>query len=168
MNYQVHFTERVSQYLQQLDNELNEDIPRLGELIPDITLGQADTYVSRVADLLNNYNEMFHPATKRSNSGGTRTNWYARKKELEGYDSKIEATLPTIFEKEGYVTAPLVQQYTGIEEAEAVKRLKSLSRKYKWKVKQDPQKPEVVRYSPAKLPKNQASTPADDQERRVI
>ncbi len=154
MNYQQHFSESVSKYLDQLKRELDEDLPRIGELIPDVTLGQADTYVSRVGELLNTYNEMFHPAIKRSNSGGERTNWYARKKVLEGYDAKIEAALPTIFEKEGYVTAPLIQQYVSIEEAEAVKRLKSLSRKYKWKTKQDPQKPDVVRYSPARTTKN--------------
>ncbi len=146
MNYQQHFTERISQYLDQLKRELDEDLPRIGELVPEVTLGQADTYVSRVGELLNTYNEMFHPAIKRSNSGATRTNWYARKKVLQGYDAKIEEALPTIFEKEGYVTAALVQQYAGIEESEAVKRLKSLSRKYKWRTKQDPQKPEVTRY----------------------
>ena len=58
-----------------------------------------------------------------------------------------------IFEKEGYVTASLVQQYAGIEESEATKRLKSLSKKYKWKTKQDPQKLDVVRYSPGRVPK---------------
>ncbi len=165
MNYQQHFTERVSQYLEQLKHELDEDLPRIGELIPDVTLGQADTYVSRVGELLNGYNEMFHPAIKHnSNSGRTRTNWYARKKVLEGYDAKIEAALPTIFEKEGYATASLVQQYAGIEEAEAVKRLRSLSKKYKWKTKQDPQKPDVVRYSLTRPSKSSGETSAVKSE----
>ena len=154
MNYQQHFSESVSKYLDQLKHELDEDFPRIGELIPDVTLGQADTYVSRVGELLNTYNEMFHPAIKRSNSGGQRTNWYARKKVLEGYDAKIEAALPGIFEKDGYVTASLVQQYAGIEESEAVKRLKSLSRKYKWRAKQDPQNPQAVRYLPVRPAKS--------------
>ncbi len=152
MNYQEHFTERVSQYLVQLKTELDEDLPRIGELIPEVTLGQADTYVSRVGELLNGYNEMFHPAIKHLN-GRTRTNWYARKKVLEGYDAKIEAALPTIFEKEGYVTAALAQQYAGIEENEAVKRLRSLSKKYKWKTKQDPENPATIRYSPPRSSK---------------
>jgi len=73
---------------------------------------------------------------------------------LQGYDAKIEETLPTIFEKEGYVTASLVQQYAGREEGEAVKRLKSLSRKYKWRTKQDPQNTDVIRYSPARAAKS--------------
>lgn len=145
MNYQQHFSESVSKNLQQLKSELDEDLPRIGELIPEVTLFQADTYVSRVGELLNTYNEIFHPAVKHSNSG-TRTNWYARKKVLEGYDAKIEAALPTIFEKESYVTAALVQQYTAVEEGEATKRLKSLSKKYKWRTKQDPQNPQIIRY----------------------
>ena len=99
---------------------------------------------------------MFHPETKRSNSGGQRTNWYARKKVLEEYDAKIEAALPGIFKKEGYVTSALVQQHVGIEEAEAVKRLKSLSRKYGWKTKQDPRNPQTIRYSPARPAKSES------------
>lgn len=166
MNYEQHFTERVSQYLEQLKNELDEDLPRIGELIPDVTLGQADTYVSRVGELLNSYNEMFHPAIKHSNSGGTRTNWYARKKVLEGYDAKIEAALQTIFEKEGYVTASLVQEYAGIEESEATKRLKSLSKKYKWKTKQDPQKPDATRYSPVRASKSGGEQGATSQSKQ--
>ncbi len=71
-----------------------------------------------------------------------------------------EEALPSIFEKEGYVTGALVQQYAGIEESEAVKRLKSLSRKYKWRMKQDPQKPEVIRYSPARATKSSEQSPA--------
>ena len=158
MNYQQHFTERVSHYLTQLKNELDEDLPRLGELIPEVTLGQADAYVSRVGDLLNGYNEMFHPAIKHSNSNSTRTNWYARKKVLQEYDAKIEAALPGIFEKEGYVTAAIIQERIGVEESEVEKRLKSLSKKYKWKTKQDPQKPEMVRYSPVRSSKTSGET----------
>jgi hypothetical protein len=153
MNYQQHFSESVSKYLDQLKQELDEDLPRIGELIPEVTLGQADIYISRVGELLNTYNDMFHPAVKRSNSSG-RQNWYARKKVLQGYDAKIEEVLPTIFEKEGYVTGALVQQYAGIDEGEAVKRLKSLSQKYKWKAKSDPQKPEIIRYLPARTTKS--------------
>ena len=43
MNYQQHFSESVSKYLEQLKRELDEDLPRIGELILDVTLGQADT-----------------------------------------------------------------------------------------------------------------------------
>lgn len=138
----------------RLKAELDDDLPHIGDLIPDVTLSQADSFVSRVGEILNSYNEMFHPALKHSNGNRTRTNWYARKKVLEGYDAKIESALPTIFEKEGYVTASLVQQYAGIEEGEALKRLKSLSRKYGWKMKQDPQDPQAVRYSPGRARKS--------------
>ena len=151
MNYQQHFTDRVSQYLVQLKGELDSDMPKLGELLPDVTLGQADSFVSRVGELVNGYNSLFHPMEKRSPSG--RTNWDQRKKELEGYDTKIEAALPAIFEKEGYVTAALAHQYAGVEESEAVKRLRSLSKKHKWRTKQDPQNAEVIRYSPTRASK---------------
>ena len=58
------------------------------------------------------------------------------------------ATFPSIIEKEGYVTASPVEQYAGIEEAEAAKRLRSLSKKHKWNSEQDPRKPDVIKYLP--------------------
>ncbi|MBF8294204.1 MAG: hypothetical protein HW389_749 [Bacteroidetes bacterium] len=158
MNYQQHFTERVSKYLEQLKGELDEDLPRLGELMPEVTLGQADAFASGVADIVNTYNGLFHPAAKRATNGKPRGNWYQRKKELQGYDAKIEAALPSIFEKEGYVTAALVQQYAGIEESEATKRLKSLSKKYNWRTRQDPQKSDVIRYTPPRSQRQATET----------
>ncbi len=78
MNYQQHFTERVSKYLEQLKGELDEDLPRLGELMPEVTLGQADAFASGVEDIVNTYNGLFHPAAKRTANGKPRGNWYQR------------------------------------------------------------------------------------------
>ncbi len=153
MNYRQHFGESITRYLEQLKHELDEDLPRINELIPDISLDLADTYISRVGGLLNTYHEVLHPNV-RNNSGNKRTNWYARKKVLQEYDVKIEAALPGIFEKEGYVTAALIQQNVGIEEAEALKRLRSLSKKYKWRIKQDPQDPQNTKFSQARSTKS--------------
>ncbi len=164
MNYQQHFTGRVSHYLEQLKGELDEDLPRLGELMPDVTLGQADVFASRVEDIVNTYNGLFHPAAKRATNGKPRSNWNQRRKELQGYDARIEAALPTIFEKEGYVTAALVQQYAGIEEGEATKRLRSLSKKYNWRTRQDPQRPELARYLPPTRAQKRSSEVAPQAE----
>jgi predicted ATPase with chaperone activity len=51
------------------------------------------------------------------------------------------------------VTAALAHQYAGIEESEAVKRLRSLAKKHRWRTKQDPQNSEVIRYSPTRASK---------------
>ncbi len=153
MNYKQNFSEKISGYLNQLKQELDEDLPRIGERIPDVTLGEADSYIERVSGLVGTYESLFRHEQKQKNGNGG-VSYYQRHKQLKAYDEKIEAALPGILEKEGYVTAALVQQYAGVEESEASKRLALLSRKYKWKVKQDPQKPEVVRYSPARASKS--------------
>lgn len=160
MNYQQHFSERISSYLQQLKNELDEDLPRVGELIPEVTLGQADSFVENVSGIVVTYHNLFHRETKRSPSGGNGTSYYHRHKQLMEYDAKIEAAVPAIFEKEGYITAALVQQQVGIDETDAGKRLKLLSKKYKWKIKQDPQHPEMIRYSPTRASKAAGESPA--------
>ena len=146
MDYQQDFSERVSGYLQQLKNELDEDLPRLGEMLGDVTLGQADLYIERACGLVVSYHSLVGREAKRNQSAGTGTSYYQRQKQLRAYDAKIEEALPAIFEKDGYVTAALVQQTTGIKEEEAEKRLKSLSKKYKWRESRDRQHPETVRY----------------------
>ncbi len=163
MNYKQHFGERISQYLVQLKKELDEDIPRLGELVPEVTLGEADAYLERVVGMVDTYHGLFHRQSKSSAKANGGTSYYHRQKQIRGYDAKIEAALPTIFEKEGYVTAPLIKQYAGIDVTEADKRLKALSRKYKWKTKQDPQHPETIRYQAAR-PSKQGPDPAKGEQ----
>ena len=63
-----------------------------------------------------------------------------------------------IFEKEGHVTAPFIQQYAGIEVDEADKRLEALSKEYKWRIRQAPQNPESIRYSMARASKAPAES----------
>lgn len=150
MNYKEHFGERISQYLVQLKKELDDDIPRLGELIPEVTLGEADVYLERVAGIVDTYHGLFHHQSKPSTKASGGVSYYKRQKVIRGYDAKIEAALPGIFEKDGYVTAAIIQQQTGIEEGEAEKRLKALSRKYKWREGRDRQHPETIRYQAAR------------------
>lgn len=65
----------------------------------------------------------------------------------KNYQARVKLEL---FVSKLIFTTSLIQQYVGIDESEAVKRLKSLLRKYKWKTKQDPQNPQAVRYLPAR------------------
>lgn len=160
MNYKEHFSGRISQYLVQLKKELDEDIPRLGELVPEVTLGEADTYLERVAGMVDSYHSLFHRQSKSSTKANGGTSYYQRQKVIRGYDAKIEAALPGIFEKEGYVTAAIIQQQTGIEGGEAEKRLKALSKKYKWREGRDRQHPETIRYQAARPARqSQEATP---------
>ena len=163
MNYQQHFTQRISGYLEQLRQELDEDIPRLRELVPDVTLGQADTYVEQVSGLVATYDSLFRREAKRSQSSSSGMSYYQRRKVLLAYDEKIEAAFPSVIEKEGYVTGALVQQHVGIEENEAEKRLKSLAKKHNWRTKQDPLAPETVRYLPARS-RRQQNGPGETSE----
>ncbi|MBI3412987.1 MAG: hypothetical protein HY051_02835 [Candidatus Aenigmarchaeota archaeon] len=158
MNYQNDFTQKISQYLEQLRNELNEDVPRLGELVGDLTLSQADIYVEQASELLDNYHSMFRPDAESGEAGKTRTNWYQRRKVLQEYDAKIEAALPEIFEKDGYVTAAIIESQVGIESKEAEKRLRILSKKYKWRTRQDPEHPESIRYLASRLSRQSSET----------
>lgn len=161
MNYKEHFGERISQYLVQLKKELDDDIPRLGELIPEVTLGEADSYIERVAGIVDTYHGLFHRQSKSSTKANGGTSYYQRQKVIRGYDAKIEAVLPGIFEKDGYVTAAIIQQQTGIGESEAEKRLKALSKKYKWREGRDRQHPETIRYQAARpsRPTQESSPP---------
>jgi hypothetical protein len=154
MNYQQHFTEAVTKHLTQLRGYLDEDIGRIDRLLPVVMLSQADLYIERVAGLVNSYAEMFRPDARRVRSGGGATKGnYQRMKAIREYDQKIEAALPAMLEKQGYLTASLVQEHTGIEAAEAAKRLSKLARKHEWRVRVDPKEPDVYRYTPQRQTK---------------
>ena len=86
--------------------------------------------------------------------GGPGMSRYQRKKVLSAYDEKIESAFPAILEKERYVTAALVEQYTGIVAEEAAKRLKSLAKKHSWTTREDKRNPGVVRYAPQRKRKS--------------
>jgi hypothetical protein len=148
MNYQQHFTEAVTKHLTQLKGYLDEDIGRIDRLLPVVVLSQADLYIERVAGLVNSYAEMFRPDVRRVRSGGTTKGNYQRMKAIREYDQKIEVALPAMLEKQGYLTATLVQEHTGIEAAEAAKRLSKLARKHEWKVRLDPKDSGEYRYTP--------------------
>lgn len=158
MNYRQHFSDRISSYLTQLKGELDQDLPRLGELVPEVTIGAADSYIDRVAGLVDTYHGLFHQNSKPGRKNGGMS-YYQRQKQIRGYDAHIEEAVPAILEKEGYLSAPLIHQYVGIEVGEAEKRLKALSKKHKWRTKADPQQPEMIRYLAAR-PSRQVSEAA--------
>jgi hypothetical protein len=151
MNYQQHFAETLSQYLGQLKKELEDDMPRLNELVPEVTLGQADSYLEQTKGLVDTYHAMFHKESKGPRQGGSGVSYYQRQKQLRAYDEKIEAVLPSLFEKDGYVSATLIEQQSGVPQAEGAKRLQMMARKQGWRTRPDPENPEVVRYSMPRL-----------------